>query len=266
MSTPIMRRSRVLQQLRSGAIVHSIKLNFADARIAEMAALLGIDCIWTDMEHVANDWSIIENQIRAAKVHDTDTIVRVARGSYSDYIRPLELDAAGIMVPHVKSAAEAEEIVRAVKFYPIGLRPVDGGNADGSYCLIPITDYIHQANAERFVILQIEDPEPLAEIDRIAQLPGVDMLFFGPGDFSQAIGAPGQLEHPQVCEARIRVAEAAVRAGIFAGTVGTPDNSAELAKLGYRFINIGSDVNGLGSYFRRLAGRQPESVHQRGGY
>lgn len=135
MSTPIMRRSRVLQQLRSGAIVHSIKLNFADARIAEMAALSGIDCIWTDMEHVANDWTIIENQIRAAKVHDTDTTVRVARGSYSDYIRPLELDAAGIMVPHVKSAAEAEEIVRAVKFHPIGLRPVDGGNADGSYCL-----------------------------------------------------------------------------------------------------------------------------------
>lgn len=254
MNAPRMRRSRVLEKLRNGETVYSVKLNFSDARIAELASLAGFDCIWTDMEHVSNDWSTIEKQIWAAKIYDTDTIVRVARGSYSDYIRPLEMDAAGIMVPHVMSAADAAEIVKAVKFHPVGLRPVDGGNADGGYCFIPFADYIRQANEQRFVILQIEDPEPLDEIDRIAQIPGVDMLFFGPGDFSQAIGVPGQFDHPRVLEARKLVAEAAARAGIFAGTVGTPANSAELTDLGYRYINIGSDVTGLGAYFRQLRG------------
>jgi 4-hydroxy-2-oxoheptanedioate aldolase len=258
-----MRRSRVLEKLRKGETVFSLKLNFADARIAEMAAMAGFDCLWTDMEHVSNDWSTIERQVWAAKTYDADTIVRVARGCYSDYIRPLEMDAAGIMVPHVMSAADAAEVVRAVKFHPLGLRPVDGGNADGGYCQIPFADYIKQANEQRFVILQIEDPEPLAELDEIARIPGVDMLFFGPGDFSQAIGVPGKLDHPRVLEARQRVAEAAVRAGKFAGTVGSPANRDELIALGYRFINLGSDVNGLGAYFAQLRGsfNKAESVY-----
>ncbi len=68
---------------------------------------------------------------RAAKVFDVDAIVRVPRGSYSDMIRPLELDAAGIMVPHVMSAEDARQVVRWTRFAPVGLRPLDGGNADG---------------------------------------------------------------------------------------------------------------------------------------
>jgi 4-hydroxy-2-oxoheptanedioate aldolase len=102
------------------------------------------------------------------------------------------------------------------------------------------------------VILQIEDPELLEELDEIASLPGVDMLFFGPGDYSQAIGAPGILDHPLVIEARKRVAEAAANSGIFAGTVGTPDNHRELIELGYRFINIGADVIGLSRYMKTI--------------
>lgn len=263
MTTLRMRRSRVLEKLGNGETVFSVKLNFADARVAQLAAMSGFDCIWTDMEHVANDWSTIEQQIGAAKQYDTDTIVRVARGSYSDLIKPLELDAAGIMVPHVMGAADAADIVRAVKFHPLGLRPVDGGNADGGYGLIPFADYIEQANERRFVILQIEDPQPIDELEQIAALPGVDMLFFGPGDFSQAVGVPGQLDHPLVDEARRRVAEAAVRAGKYAGTVGNPDSFRRLAALGYRFLNVGADVVGLGAYFRHIRERTagvPETV------
>ncbi|MDF2716107.1 MAG: aldolase [Paenibacillus sp.] len=155
--------------------------------------MAGFDCNWTDMEHVANDWSAVEKQILAAKVHDADTIVRVARGSYSDIVKPLEMDAAGIMIPRIMSLADAKTIVGHTRFYPFGLRPADGGNADGGYSSIPFTEYIREANEQRCVIVQIEDPEPLDELDDIANLPGIDMLFFGPGDISQAIGVPGQI-------------------------------------------------------------------------
>src|SRR5690606_24630901 len=97
---------------------------------------------------------------------------------------------------------DARQIIRNTKFYPIGLRPADGGNADGGYCKIPFVEYIRQANEQRFVILQIEDPQTMDDLEEIVKLPGVDMLFFGPGDFSQAVGAPGQLDHPQVVAAR----------------------------------------------------------------
>lgn len=247
-----MRPSRVLAKLRAGEPAYCIKLNLADSRVAEIAALAGFDCVWTDMEHVPNDWSAIERIIMAVKMHNIDTIVRVPRGSYSDLIRPLEMDASGIMVPHIMSLADARTIVRNTKFYPLGLRPADGGNADGAYCNIAFTDYIRQANEQRFNILQIEDVEPLDELEEIIALPGVDMIFFGPGDFSQSIGAPGQMSHPRIAETRARIAELAVKHGKFAGTVGSVANSAELISMGYRFISVGADVIGLSQYFQQI--------------
>jgi len=247
-----MRPSRVLAKLRAGEIVSCYKLNLDSARVAEVAALAGFDCLWTCMEHTANDYELIERQIWAAKCYDVDVVVRVARGSYSDYIRPLELDASGIMVPHVMSAEDARNVVRMTRFHPVGRRPVDSGNADGQYCGIDFCDYLKQANEQRFLIVQIEDPEPLAELDAIAQVKGIDMLFFGPGDFSHSIGAPGEWNDPRIVDARRRVVDAARKHGKFAGTVGSPDNMKELIALGYQFINLGSDVTALGNNCRAI--------------
>ncbi|MDF2716111.1 MAG: aldolase [Paenibacillus sp.] len=253
-NTYAMRPSRVLQKLRAGEVAYATKLNLGDSRVAEIAAMSGLDCIWTDMEHVPNDWAVVEKQILAAKAHGVDTIVRVARGSYSDYIRPLEMDATGIMVPHIMSAADAKAVIRSTKFHPLGLRPVDGGTADGAYCNIEFADYLKQANEERFNILQIEDVEPLGELEEIIALPGLDMIFFGPGDFSQSIGAPGQMDHPLIAETRKRIAELAVKHGKFAGTVGSTGNAEELVAMGYRFISVGADVIALTQYFRGIVG------------
>lgn len=243
-----MRASRVLAKLRAGEIVNCFKSNLSDARAVEIAALAGFDCIWLDMEHVGNDLSAIERGIWAAKSQNADVMVRVSRGSYSDHIRPLELDASGIMVPHVMSLEDAKAVVRMTRFHPIGRRPVDGGNADGAYCKIDFKDYLKEANDQRFVVVQIEDPEPLAELDAIAALPGIDMLFFGPGDFSHGIGAPGVWDDPRLVDARRRVAAAAAAHGKFAGTVASAMNLDDLIAMGYQFLCMGADVVGLSQY------------------
>ena len=268
-----MRPSRVLEQLWAGRLATCFKMNFADARAVEIAAMTGFDCIWLDMEHVANDFSVIEKGIWAAKSQDVDVMVRVARGGYSDYIRPLELDAAGIMVPHLMSLADARQVVRMTRFHPVGLRPVDGGNADGAYCGINFTDYLQQANEQRFVVVQIEDPEPLEELEAIAAVPGIDMLFFGPGDFSQGIGVPGQWEDPRLIAARRQVAEVAVRHGKFAGTVGAPANLQSLYDLGYRFVSMGADVIALSNHckeimagFNQVTGKEKDHAQTRSIY
>ena len=247
-----MRRSRVLQKMREGKVATSIKLNMADPRVAEIAAMCGFDCIWVDMEHVPNDYQAIENIVRAAKNYDADVMTRVAKGSYSDYIRPLEADSTAIMVPHVMSLEEAKRIVYYTKFHPIGRRPIDGGNADGKYCMIPANDYMREANAERFTVIQIEDPEPLDELEEICALPGIDMIFFGPADFSQGIGVPNDFSNEKVLETRRLVAETARKHGKFAGTVGGMKNQDILIELGYQFINLGSDVRALASYFSEI--------------
>ena len=251
-TTPKMRPSRVLAKLRAGKVATCIKLNLADQRVAEIAGLCGFDCVWTDMEHVPNTLHDVENIVRAAKMLDVDTLVRVARGSYSDLIHPLEMDAAGIMVPHVMSAEDARKVAWYTRFHPVGRRPMDGGNSDGAYCMIPVDEYIKQANEQRFVIVQIEDPEPLDELEEIAQVEGIDMLLFGAADFSQGIGVPGQFDHPKIKETRKRVAEVARKHGKFAGALGGVQNFKELVAMGYQFISVGADVVGLWQYFREI--------------
>ncbi len=247
-----MRPSRVLKILRAGQVALCTKINLADPRAVEIAAHCGFDCVWLCNEHVPTDWSAMENMIRAAKAYDVDTLVRVARGSYSDLVRPLEADAAGVMIPHLMNAAEARQVARTTRFHPIGRRPLDGGNADAAYTGVDLADYMAEANRERFVIVQIEDPEPLAELDEIASVEGIDMLFFGPADFSQGIGHPGEWDHPLIAQARRRIAEVCAAHGKFAGTVCAGAGTAiQLVEMGYHFLSIGADVVALSEYFGR---------------
>lgn len=248
-----MRSSRVLKKMREGKVATCTKINLSDLRNCEIAAMCGFDCIWVDMEHIPNDYAFIENSVRAAKNFDVDVLCRVAKGGYNDLIRPLEADCAGIMVPHLMSLQEAKQIVYFTKFHPVGRRPIDGGNADGMYCLVDEQEYIKTANEERFVIVQIEDPEPLEELEEICALPGIDMIFFGPADFSQGIGKPYICDDPLVLETKKKVAECARRHGKWAGTVGGTGNFDELVEMGYTFISVGADVVGLWDYYLNIS-------------
>jgi 4-hydroxy-2-oxoheptanedioate aldolase len=247
-----LRKSRVMRKIKEGKTAFSLKLNICDPRIAEIAAMSGIDCLWVDMEHVPTDYVELENVIRAAKIYDCDVLTRVAKGSYNDFIRPLEADSTGIMVPHLMSYEEAKKIVYFTKFHPVGRRPIDGGNADGSYCMVDTADYISEANSERFTVIQIEDPEPMAELEEICALPGIDMIFFGPADFSQGIGDPTHIFNDKTLEARRLVAKTARKYGKMAGTVGGVGNYKALIEEGFNFINLGADVVGLCQYFGNI--------------
>jgi 4-hydroxy-2-oxoheptanedioate aldolase len=123
----------------------SEKLNTADPRIAEIAAMAGFPCIWMDTEHTANDYAVIGKPIMAAKIHGADALMRVPGGSCSDYIRPLELDASGIMAPHIMSVNDARDEVRITKFHRLGRRTIDGGNA----ALCPYRWLLRQSEGNR---------------------------------------------------------------------------------------------------------------------
>ena len=238
------RKSRVLEKLRAGKKVLSYKSNLTCPRIAEIVGMHGFDALWVCQEHVPNGIKTIEEFIRAGKAYDMDTVVRVKKGSYSDYILPLEADAAGIMIPHLMSLEEAEYIARTVRYFPIGRRPLDGGNADGMYCTLDCREYMRFVNENRLVIVQIEDPEPLSQLDKICQVPGIDMIFFGPGDFTHSIGDPCNFANPEVDRVLRLVVETAHKYGKFAGTVSVP-SLKECFELGYDFVNCGSDVTAV---------------------
>lgn len=237
-----MRKSRVLREMHEGKLAPCAKVNLADPRVVEICGLMGFSCVWVCHEHVPNDWSFYENAVRAGKIHDLDVIVRVSKGSYSEMLKPFECDAAGVMVPHVTSAAEAAEVVETCRCHPLGKRPLDGGNVDGHFCQLPAEEYTRLSNEEKFIILQIESPEAVDAVDEIAAVPGFEFLLFGPGDFAHRIGKVGQINVPEVEEARRRVEEAAAKHGKKCFGVGASGTPEELLGRGYSIVNLASDV------------------------
>ncbi len=244
--------SKVVAKLRNDELVTSAKLNITHPIIAAQVAMAGFDLIWADMEHIPSDYNEINQVFLAAKAYGAETVVRVPRGCYSNHVRPLEMDCTAVMVPHVMSAEDARQVAHMTKFHPIGRRAIDGGFADGLYCQFNYGEYIEYSNRERLTIIQIEDIEALEQIDEIAALAGIDMLFFGPADFAHSLGIPTQTGDEKVTKARIKVAETARKYGKFAGTVGNPGNVKELYDMGYRYVNLCADVAILGRNFREV--------------
>lgn len=258
--------SRVLRETREGRLATCFKLNIPSPHIVELAGLAGVSTIWLCQEHVPNDWSMIEHQIRAARIYGMDVIVRVAKGSYSDYLRPFEAGANGIMVPHVTSAKEAEQIVQMTRPVPVGRRALDSGNVDGKFCQIPLADYLNGLQHEQFVIIQIESPEAVAAVDEIAAVKGFDFLLFGPGDYAHLIGRAGDINHPEVLAARKKVEEAALRHGKRCMSVGYRDKPEVMLERGYSIVYLQADVLALRTGFESaLAEFAPAAAAATGG-
>lgn len=239
--------SRILRQLKNGTNASCIKINLSDPRIIEICGISGVDAVWFCGEHVANDWLNLENQIRAAALYDMDALVRVPKGSYSDYIKPLEAGARGIIVPNVKTPEEAKEIITMTRFRPTGNRALDGGNRDGHFARISTEDYIARSNRNQLLVFQIESPEGLENVEAIAALEGFDFLFFGPGDYAHQIGLPGQIHDPRVKEARERVIDVATQYGKM--VISTGVSPEDFPDGPHQVFIVGADVVGLGNYF-----------------
>lgn len=236
--------------MRAGQLATLAKVNILHPVTIDLCGYAGFSGVWLCNEHGPNDWTQLDACIRTAKLHDMDIIVRVSKGSYSDYIKPFEADASAIMVPHITSAEEARWIVEHTRCQPLGNRPIDGGNADGRYCQHQPEEYIRFVNEEKMIMLQIESPEGVESVDEIAAVPGFDCLVFGPGDFSHRTGVFGNLNDPRGIEARRKVEEACKKHGKFGCAVALNVSEEELKERGYGCVHIASDVIGLAGAFR----------------
>lgn len=261
-----MRPSRILRDHSQKGVATCLKSNLADPRIIEIAGLAGFSCVWLCNEHVPTEWTTFENCVRAGKIHDVDIIVRVSKGSYSEYIKPFEADAAAIMVPHVTSAREAREIVDMCRFRPLGNRALDGGNSDGAFCQIPMEEYIAASNREKLIIIQIESPEAVEAVDEIAAVEGYECLLFGPGDYAHRIGKPGQVHDPEVLAAREKVEIAARRHGKMGFSVGAKGTPHALIEKGYGILTLGADVVALANSFKEMIASMETDMARDGGY
>jgi 4-hydroxy-2-oxoheptanedioate aldolase len=238
-----MRPSKIKAKLRRDEPVLVTTIHYMDPSAYELASLMGFDGLWMDLEHHACSLETAAGLMRAARAGTADMLVRPAKGEYMRLGRILEAGAQGIMYPRCSNAAEAREVVKWAKFAPLGQRGIDTGNADTPYCSVPLDQYVKEANEQTFLVVQLEDRDAVANAREIAEVEGVDVLFFGPGDFSVLSGIPGQFEHPLIEEAIRTVAAAAKAAGKHWGMpVGTPERARQILDLGGRLLAHGADL------------------------
>ena len=239
-----MRSSRIRKRLQNDQPALITTLHFMDASLYEMTSLMGFDGIWIDLEHHSHSLETAAQMMRAARVGSSDIVARPAKGEFMRLARVLEIGASAIMYPQCDDADEAAQLVRAAKFPPQGRRGCDWGGADTPYMMMPMPEYLEKANQETLLIAQIESPEALENVEAIAQVPGIDILFLGPGDYSIRLGIPGQSQHPEIRAAADRIAKAAAQAGIHWGLpVGSPEEAQDAIDRGARFICHQADLN-----------------------
>jgi 4-hydroxy-2-oxoheptanedioate aldolase len=251
---------RLKEALRQGKLTRVFCLGqLYQPKLVEMVGMVGAhDAVWLDQEHVGLSVAQIEEASRAARVAGIDCFVRLTATDYATVARPMEAGACGIMAAQVGSAAEAEQIVRWAKFAPRGCRGYNGGGVDGGYGSMNAADYAARANAASLIVLQIENAAALDQVEAIAAVPDVDLLFIGPGDLSQSLGILGQWDHPRLWEAVERVARAAETHGTRWGILPWSRESARRSvELGCRMLSLDVDVwafrRGLETYRREWA-------------
>lgn len=239
-----MRESKTIAKWRAGNPVLATTLHVADQSVYEMVSLMGFDLIWVDLEHHAHSLETVSGLMRAARVGGSDIIARPAKGEMMRMARLLEAGANGIMYPRCTSAEEAATVVENAKFPPLGDRGLDGAGPDMPYGLSDLKTYIDKANSNTFIAIQIEDKEGLSQVEAIAEVQGVDVIFFGPGDYSLRNGFAGNFDHELYWEAVRKISSAAANAGKYWGTPAMNiEHANKLIDMGAMLITRSSDIS-----------------------
>jgi 4-hydroxy-2-oxoheptanedioate aldolase len=202
----------------------------------------GFDGLWLDHEHVGFSMENLEIACTAARSQNLDCFVRIAPTDYALVTKCLEAGAGGIMAAMIYSAEQAEQIVRWAKFAPRGNRGLNVSGFDGRYTLTPVAKFVQEANQNGFVAIQIETLESVECVDAIAAIDGVDLLFVGPSDLSQALGVTGDFMHPKCQEAIDKVAAACRKHNKPWGAVTpNPEHCQMLHSKGCRMLSVSND-------------------------
>lgn len=199
------------------------------------------DWIWIDGQHGELSYGDMLGLVRACDLVQRPAIVRVPANESGAIGQALDMGAAGVMVPLVNSAAEARAAVQAAKFPPLGQRSYGGRRPIDRHGRL----YAERANTDTLLVVQIETPESLRNVDEIAAVPGVDVLFYSGDDMLMRLGGRMNEARPEdELESDLtRVASVCSRWQKLSGMAAySPAMLARSLLHGYSLIAGGSDV------------------------
>ncbi|MCD4850613.1 aldolase/citrate lyase family protein [Arthrobacter sp. AK01] len=247
-TTPLL-RNPLKEKLSKGEPVFSMTVRLVRTiDIASIAYTAGFESIYIDMEHSSFPLESAGQICMACNALGVTPLVRVPGLDAPFIAKVMDAGAMGIIVPGVQSADEARAAVRAVKHAPMGIRSFSGAAPQLNYQSLPADKTIRELDQASLVVAMIESRAGLEVVDDIAAVEGVDMLLVGASDLSAELGFAGQVEHPEVHKAFLRVIEACQTHGKaigIGGLGGRPDLVRQYLELGAGFVSTGNDITFL---------------------
>jgi 2-dehydro-3-deoxyglucarate aldolase/4-hydroxy-2-oxoheptanedioate aldolase len=239
-----MRENKLKRKLRDGGTaLGTMVMEFNTTGISRLAAEAGADFVMFDMEHTG--WSVetIRTLLATSRMADLVPMVRVPTTQYHFVARVLDMGAMGIMVPMVESEEQARQIVQFAKYPPVGRRGTAFGVSHDDYQDGDVVAKMRSSNQEVLLIAQIESVGGLENLDRIATVEGIDVLWMGHYDLTTTMGIPGEFNHPRFREALQRLPRACQRnAKTAAIMVANAEEGRARSADGYRCLAYSGDI------------------------
>ncbi|MRV72138.1 2-dehydro-3-deoxyglucarate aldolase [Duganella sp. FT92W] len=220
----------------------------------ELLANAGFDWLLLDTEHSPNELPMVHSQLQAIAHSTTHPIVRPAWNDTVVIKRLLDVGAQTLLIPFVQDEEEARRAVAATRYPPLGVRGYSAAARASDYGRVK--NYPLVCEEELCLLLQVETPHAIGNIEAIAALEGVDGVFIGPGDLAASMGYIGQLGHPEVVAAIESAIKRIVATGKAAGVLtGDEALARRYIAAGATYVAIGSDIGLLARGAEALCGR-----------
>lgn len=250
-----MQKNTVKERLKAGECVYGTSLeDCLDPEMAVMLAAAGLDFFFVDTEHSTATYAQIQGLCRAARSASIIPMVRVTENEPHLISRALDVGAMGIIVPRLRSAAEAKAALNVMKFPPFGRRGFGLRGIVTDFRAVPATEQVESANRETLAVLMIETREALECVEDIAALSGLDVLFIGPYDLTLSLGILEQFDNLIFWQAVDRVVQACEKTGVSAGLQSSNMPMLLQCKArGVRFLMYSSDVAVLFKGYKQAA-------------
>jgi 4-hydroxy-2-oxoheptanedioate aldolase len=224
------RPNRVKQKLAAGQVA-TVLAGTNDPDLIDQLGPLDVDGIWLEGEHGGVDYADLGNLTRACDLWGKTSIVRVMDNDYATIYRTLDRGAQGIVVPHVNTRAEAEAVVAAAKFAPLGQRGMFTSRQG-----FGVGDYFKTANDQSLLVVLIEDIAAVRALDEIVKVDAIDVFFVAPSDLATSMGQIGNMGHPEVQQTIDGAIRKIVEAGRVAGTLVNAGNVERYTRMGVRVV------------------------------
>ncbi len=242
------------QKIKQGLPVIGTWNTLASPLVTELLSRSGLDFLILDLEHGPFDLGQLHVFINACQHYQCTPIVRIPTLSEYAILQALDQGTHGVMIPHIENQQEAQRLINAMKYFPEGQRGYSPFTKYGGFAANNPKEFALEANAFTLTSVLIESLEGLKNLDSILEVNGIDIVYFGSFDLSQALGVPGEPRHPKVVETIAAAADKVVKAGKYAGGfVAQKEEDIDwLLKLGLKFITYDVDSAFLMAQYKKV--------------